>query len=139
MVEDRFEDALREAQECDELLRSPDCPSTEELAKDKPFLGVPFTTKVTSISTFETRRDRTIRFLSGHHSREGHEDNRWLGGSQGPPERRGRRVHKAAEASRGHTDRDHQHLRGGHVVGELELPLRNDQQSVQHQVSTRPL
>ncbi|XP_076674187.1 fatty-acid amide hydrolase 2 [Andrena cerasifolii] len=44
-VEDRFEDALKEARKCDELLKSPDAPSPELLAKEKPFFGIPFTTK----------------------------------------------------------------------------------------------
>ncbi|XP_076232369.1 fatty-acid amide hydrolase 2 isoform X2 [Calliopsis andreniformis] len=45
VVEDRFEDALKEAKKCDELLKSPNAPSPEVLAKEKPFFGVPFTTK----------------------------------------------------------------------------------------------
>lgn len=46
VCEHRFEEALKEAKAFDELLESPDCPSNEQLAKEKPFLGVPFTTKV---------------------------------------------------------------------------------------------
>ncbi|OXU26780.1 hypothetical protein TSAR_006488 [Trichomalopsis sarcophagae] len=45
VTETRFEDALKEAKKCDELLKSPNGPSAELLAKEKPFLGVPFTTK----------------------------------------------------------------------------------------------
>lgn len=46
MVEDRFEKALEEARKCDKMLRSPNAPSVKVLTKEKPFLGVPFTTKV---------------------------------------------------------------------------------------------
>lgn len=46
MVEDRFEDALKEAKICDELLKSQNAPSPQVLAEKKPFFGVPFTTKV---------------------------------------------------------------------------------------------
>lgn len=46
VCEKRFEEALKEAKKCDELLSSPNGPSAEILAKDKPFFGVPFTTKV---------------------------------------------------------------------------------------------
>lgn len=49
-MEDRFEDALKEAKMCDELLKSEDAPSPQVLAKEKPFFGVPFTTKVNFIS-----------------------------------------------------------------------------------------
>lgn len=45
VVEDRFEDALNEARKCDDLLKSPNAPSPEVLAQEKPFFGVPFTTK----------------------------------------------------------------------------------------------
>ncbi|XP_015173756.1 PREDICTED: fatty-acid amide hydrolase 2 [Polistes dominula] len=45
VVEDRFEEALLEAKKCDEMLESPNAPSAKVLAKEKPFLGVPFTTK----------------------------------------------------------------------------------------------
>ncbi|XP_015113822.1 fatty-acid amide hydrolase 2 [Diachasma alloeum] len=45
VAEDRFKEALEEAKECDKLLNSPDAPSVEELEKNKPFFGVPFTTK----------------------------------------------------------------------------------------------
>lgn len=45
IVEERFEDALKEARKCDELLQSQNAPSVEVLAKEKPFFGVPFTTK----------------------------------------------------------------------------------------------
>ncbi|KAK5641912.1 hypothetical protein RI129_010459 [Pyrocoelia pectoralis] len=44
VVANRFEDALKEAQAADELIRSGTV-SEDELAKNKPFLGVPFTTK----------------------------------------------------------------------------------------------
>lgn len=50
VVEERFEEALKEAKKCDEMLKSPNAPSVQVLAKEKPFLGVPFTTKVKSIS-----------------------------------------------------------------------------------------
>lgn len=43
-VEDRFELALKEAKEADELIRGGTM-TVEELEKEKPFLGVPFTTK----------------------------------------------------------------------------------------------
>ncbi|KAJ8679442.1 hypothetical protein QAD02_015229 [Eretmocerus hayati] len=45
VTETRFEDALKEAKKCDELLASPNGPSAEVLAKEKPFFGVPFSTK----------------------------------------------------------------------------------------------
>ncbi|OAD58275.1 Fatty-acid amide hydrolase 2 [Eufriesea mexicana] len=45
VVEERFEEALKEAQSCDDFLKSQDAPSPEVLAEEKPFLGVPFTTK----------------------------------------------------------------------------------------------
>ncbi|KAF7380722.1 hypothetical protein HZH66_014098 [Vespula vulgaris] len=45
VVEERFEEALKEAKKCDEMLKSPNAPSVQVLAKEKPFLGVPFTTK----------------------------------------------------------------------------------------------
>ncbi|KAJ0174645.1 hypothetical protein K1T71_009753 [Dendrolimus kikuchii] len=44
VVEDRFELALKEAREADELIRS-GSKSMEQLEKEQPFLGVPFTTK----------------------------------------------------------------------------------------------
>lgn len=44
VVADRFEDALKEAQAADELVKSGTI-SEQDLAKSKPFLGVPFTTK----------------------------------------------------------------------------------------------
>ncbi|CAH0400888.1 unnamed protein product [Chilo suppressalis] len=43
-VEDRFELALKEAREADELVRNGTM-TPEQLEKEKPFLGVPFTTK----------------------------------------------------------------------------------------------
>ncbi|KAG6443341.1 fatty-acid amide hydrolase 2-B [Manduca sexta] len=43
-VEDRFELAMKEAREADELIRS-GTKTSEQLASEKPFLGVPFTTK----------------------------------------------------------------------------------------------
>ncbi|CAG4956092.1 unnamed protein product [Parnassius apollo] len=43
-VEDRFPMALKEAKEADELVRSGQM-NTKQLAQEKPFLGVPFTTK----------------------------------------------------------------------------------------------
>ncbi|KOC67138.1 Fatty-acid amide hydrolase 2 [Habropoda laboriosa] len=45
VVEERFEDALKEAGKCDELLKSQNAPSPQGLAEEKPFFGVPFTTK----------------------------------------------------------------------------------------------
>ncbi|XP_031844644.1 fatty-acid amide hydrolase 2-B [Nomia melanderi] len=45
VVEDRFENALKEAKKCDELLASENAPSPQVLAEQKPFFGVPFTTK----------------------------------------------------------------------------------------------
>lgn len=46
VVEECFEEALKEARKCDELLKSQDAPSIEYLVKEKPLFGVPFTTKV---------------------------------------------------------------------------------------------
>ncbi|CAG9788728.1 unnamed protein product [Diatraea saccharalis] len=43
-VEDRFELALKEAHEADEFIRN-GTKTSEQLEKEKPFLGVPFTTK----------------------------------------------------------------------------------------------
>lgn len=43
-VEDRFELAHKEAREADELIRS-GAKTAEALENEKPFLGVPFTTK----------------------------------------------------------------------------------------------
>ncbi|XP_058799094.1 fatty-acid amide hydrolase 2 [Phymastichus coffea] len=45
VCETRFEEALKEAKKCDELLKVLNGPSADVLAKDKPFFGVPFTTK----------------------------------------------------------------------------------------------
>ncbi|KZC04565.1 Fatty-acid amide hydrolase 2 [Dufourea novaeangliae] len=45
VVEERFEDALKEARKCDEVLKSETAPSPQVLAEEKPFFGVPFTTK----------------------------------------------------------------------------------------------
>ncbi|XP_076627098.1 fatty-acid amide hydrolase 2 [Colletes latitarsis] len=45
VVEERFEEALKDAKKCDELLKSKDAPSPQTLAEEKPFFGVPFTTK----------------------------------------------------------------------------------------------
>ncbi|KAL0125492.1 hypothetical protein PUN28_004536 [Cardiocondyla obscurior] len=45
VVAQRFEEALKEARKCDELLKSQDAPSVEFLAKEKPLFGIPFTTK----------------------------------------------------------------------------------------------
>jgi fatty acid amide hydrolase 2 len=44
LVENRFEDALKEARAADELIKGGTL-SEEQLLKEKPFLGVPFTTK----------------------------------------------------------------------------------------------
>ncbi|KAK4873935.1 hypothetical protein RN001_013295 [Aquatica leii] len=44
IVANRFEDALKEAQAADDLIKSGKL-SEEDLARNKPFLGVPFTTK----------------------------------------------------------------------------------------------
>lgn len=44
VVSDRFEDAMKEAAAADELIRAATM-DEETLAKEKPFLGVPFTTK----------------------------------------------------------------------------------------------
>lgn len=46
VVEECFEEALKEARKCDQLLKSQDAPSVDVLAKEKPLFGVPFTTKV---------------------------------------------------------------------------------------------
>lgn len=45
IVEECFEEALKEAKRCDKFLQSQDAPSPQILAKEKPFFGVPFTTK----------------------------------------------------------------------------------------------
>ncbi|KYM89280.1 Fatty-acid amide hydrolase 2 [Atta colombica] len=45
VVAECFEEALKEARKCDELLKSQDAPSVEFLAKEKPLFGIPFTTK----------------------------------------------------------------------------------------------
>ncbi|XP_014468822.1 PREDICTED: fatty-acid amide hydrolase 2 [Dinoponera quadriceps] len=45
VVKDRFEEALKDARKCDELLKSQDAPSAEFLEREKPLFGVPFTTK----------------------------------------------------------------------------------------------
>ncbi|XP_068081794.1 fatty-acid amide hydrolase 2 [Anabrus simplex] len=44
VVDERFEEALKEAKQVDELIRS-NIKTVEEIARDTPFLGVPFTTK----------------------------------------------------------------------------------------------
>lgn len=44
MVDERFDDAMKEAKEADELIKSGQY-TEEELAKQKPFLGVPISTK----------------------------------------------------------------------------------------------
>ncbi|KAG8225712.1 hypothetical protein J437_LFUL001747, partial [Ladona fulva] len=44
VVDQRFEDALKEARAVDKLIES-GTKSEEELARETPFLGVPFTTK----------------------------------------------------------------------------------------------
>ncbi|KAG7209534.1 hypothetical protein KM043_015615 [Ampulex compressa] len=45
VVEECFEEALNQARKCDAMLKSPNAPSVQTLAKEKPFFGVPFTTK----------------------------------------------------------------------------------------------
>lgn len=44
VVEDRYEDAIKQAKEVDEMLKDENL-NIEELEKTKPLLGVPFTTK----------------------------------------------------------------------------------------------
>lgn len=44
LVDDRFEDAIKEAKEADEFIRSGSM-SVEEIRIQKPLLGVPFTAK----------------------------------------------------------------------------------------------
>lgn len=44
VVDERFEDARKEAEAADEFIRTTKL-SAEELASQKPFLGVPFSTK----------------------------------------------------------------------------------------------
>lgn len=44
VVEDRFQDAVREAQEVDKLVTS-HCKTEQEIEKETPLLGVPFTVK----------------------------------------------------------------------------------------------
>ena len=45
VVDTRFEAAIEEARKCDRILASLSTPALEEIAKDQPFLGVPFSTK----------------------------------------------------------------------------------------------
>ena len=45
VVDSRFEVALEEARKCDRILATLSTPALEEIAKDQPFLGVPFSTK----------------------------------------------------------------------------------------------
>ncbi|CAL7947315.1 unnamed protein product [Xylocopa violacea] len=62
VVEDRFEDALKEAKKCDDYLKSPNAPSAEVLAKEQPFFGVPFTTKdCISIAKMKQTAGLTVR------------------------------------------------------------------------------
>lgn len=58
VVECRFEEALKEAKQCDEMLKSPNAPSAETLAKAKPFFGVPFTTKVNFNGSYNNIHDK---------------------------------------------------------------------------------
>lgn len=44
VVEDRFQDAVRDAQEVDKLVTS-HCKTEQEIEKETPLLGVPFTVK----------------------------------------------------------------------------------------------
>jgi fatty acid amide hydrolase 2 len=44
VVEDRFEDAVRDAQEVDRLVTS-HCKAEQEIEKETPLLGVPLTVK----------------------------------------------------------------------------------------------
>jgi len=44
VVEDRFQDAVREAQEVDKLVTS-HCKAEQDIEKETPLLGVPFTVK----------------------------------------------------------------------------------------------
>ena len=45
VVDRRFEAALEEARKCDRILASLSEPALEEISRDQPFLGVPFSTK----------------------------------------------------------------------------------------------
>ena len=45
VVDTRFEAAIEEARKCDRILASLSTLALEEIAKDQPFLGVPFSTK----------------------------------------------------------------------------------------------
>lgn len=63
IVEDRFELALKEAKETDEFIANTDL-SSEELKKQKPFLGVPFTSK-------ESTSSKGMNFTCGLVSRKG--------------------------------------------------------------------
>lgn len=73
VVAESFEEALKEAKKCDELLKSQDAPSVEYLAREKPLFGIPFTTKVTFDSYFIYSSiplemiDQTISFFSFPH------------------------------------------------------------------------
>lgn len=61
LVDERYVDALQEARAADELIRS-GLKTEAQLAKEKPFLGVPFTTK-------ETIEVEGLRFSSGLYER----------------------------------------------------------------------
>lgn len=63
IVDERFDLAIKEAQEVDEFLKTT-TDSAEKLEKEKPFLGIPFTTK-------ETTCCKGLSFTFGLLSREG--------------------------------------------------------------------
>ena len=46
VVDQRFAEALEEAQKVDRIIASLEGPALNEVALDQPFLGVPFSTKV---------------------------------------------------------------------------------------------
>ncbi|CAN7944368.1 unnamed protein product, partial [Ixodes hexagonus] len=63
VVKDRFQDALREAALADQLVRS-GTKSTEQLAQEKPLLGVPFTAK-NSVAIKGLRQDAGSAYYRG--------------------------------------------------------------------------
>lgn len=63
VVDERYDEALREARECDDLVASGKL-SPEQLARDKPLLGVPFTTK-NGVGVRGLRQDGGSRFWKG--------------------------------------------------------------------------
>lgn len=63
VIEDAFEDALRKAEEADQLVSS-GSRTVEQLMREKPLLGVPFTTK-NSVGAKDMRHDAGSAFSKG--------------------------------------------------------------------------